>query len=49
MSEETEVETEVVLVGESVGAKSGGVLAQNLYTVVVSATQTNCLNELKLT
>lgn len=38
MSEETEVETEVVLVGESVGAKSGGVLAQNLYTVVVSAT-----------
>ena len=38
MSEETEVETEVVLVGESVGVKSGGVLAQNLYTVVVSAT-----------
>lgn len=31
-------EIEVVLVGESVGAKSGGVLAQNLYTVVVSAT-----------
>ena len=41
MSEETEVETEVVLVGESVGVKSGGVLAQNLYTVIVSATPNN--------
>lgn len=38
MTEETEVETEVVLVGESTGVKSGGVLAQNLYTVIVSAT-----------
>ncbi|THE16256.1 50S ribosomal protein L25/general stress protein Ctc [Enterococcus hirae] len=38
MTEQTEVETEVVLVGESTGVKSGGVLAQNLYTVVVSAT-----------
>ena len=38
MTEETEVEAEVLLVGESVGAKSGGVVAQNLYNVVVSAT-----------
>ncbi|WP_165004193.1 MULTISPECIES: 50S ribosomal protein L25/general stress protein Ctc [unclassified Enterococcus] len=38
MTEQTEVETEVVLVGESAGVKSGGVLAQNLYTVIVSAT-----------
>ncbi|MFB8488999.1 50S ribosomal protein L25/general stress protein Ctc [Enterococcus durans] len=41
MSEETEVETEIVLIGEAVGAKSGGVLAQNLYTVLVSATPDN--------
>lgn len=41
MSEETEVETEVVLIGEAEGAKSGGVLAQNLYTVLVSATPDN--------
>ena len=38
MSEETEVEAEILLVGESIGAKSGGVVAQNLYSVVVSAT-----------
>lgn len=38
MSEETEVEAEILMVGESVGAKSGGVVAQNLYSVVVSAT-----------
>ncbi|MBO0430809.1 50S ribosomal protein L25/general stress protein Ctc [Enterococcus sp. DIV0660C] len=38
MTEDTEVETEVLLVGESAGVKSGGVLAQNLYTVIVSAT-----------
>ncbi len=38
MTEETEVEAEVLLVGESVGAKSGGIVAQNLYNVVVSAT-----------
>ena len=31
MSEETEVETEIVLVGEAAGVKAGGVLAQNLY------------------
>lgn len=41
MSEETEVETEIVLVGEAAGAKAGGVLAQNLYTVIVSATPSN--------
>lgn len=38
MTEETEVEAEILLVGESVGAKSGGVVAQNLYSLVVSAT-----------
>lgn len=38
MNEETEVEAEVTLIGESAGVKDGGVLAQNLYTVVVSAT-----------
>ena len=41
MSEETEVETEIVLIGEAAGAKSGGVLAQNLYKVLVSATPDN--------
>ena len=41
MSEETEVETEIVLIGEAAGAKSGGVLAQNLYTVLVSAPPDN--------
>ncbi|EOH95433.1 50S ribosomal protein L25/general stress protein Ctc [Enterococcus pallens] len=38
MAEETEVETEIVLVGEAVGAKAGGVLTQTLYSIVVSAT-----------
>lgn len=38
MSEETEVEAEISLVGEAAGAKAGGVLTQTLYTVVVSAT-----------
>lgn len=38
MKEATEVEAEIVLVGESAGVKSGGVLAQNLYNVLVSAT-----------
>ena len=41
MSENTEVETEIVLIGEATGTKSGGVLAQNLYTVLVSATPDN--------
>lgn len=41
MSEETEVEAEVVLVGDAAGVKTGGVLTQNLYTVVVSATPEN--------
>ena len=41
MSEETEVETEIVLVCEAAGVKAGGVLAQNLYTVIVSATPSN--------
>ena len=39
MSEETEdPKQKSFLLAESVGVKSGGVLAQNLYTVVVSAT-----------
>lgn len=38
MNEATEVEAEIVLVGESEGVKAGGVLAQNLYNVLVSAT-----------
>ncbi|MBO0449438.1 50S ribosomal protein L25/general stress protein Ctc [Enterococcus sp. MJM12] len=38
MTEETEVEAEVVLVGEAAGVKAGGVLTQTLYNVVVSAT-----------
>ena len=41
MAEETEVEAEIVLVGEAQGVKAGGVLAQNLYTVLVSATPEN--------
>ena len=38
MSEETEVEAEIVLVGEAPGVKLGGALTQNLYSVIVSAT-----------
>lgn len=38
MKETTEVEAEIVLVGESEGVKAGGELAQNLYNVLVSAT-----------
>jgi large subunit ribosomal protein L25 len=38
MTETTEVEAEIVLVGESAGAKAGGVVAQTLYTALVSAT-----------
>ncbi len=38
MSEETEVEAEIVLVGEAHGVKLGGALTQNLYSVIVSAT-----------
>ncbi|MDT2640068.1 50S ribosomal protein L25/general stress protein Ctc [Enterococcus dongliensis] len=38
LSEETEAETEINLVGESAGVKAGGVLTQTLYTVTVSAT-----------
>ena len=41
MKEETEVEAEVVLTGESAGVKAGGVLTQNLYSVIVSATPDN--------
>ena len=38
MKEETEVEAELTLVGDAAGVKAGGVLTQNLYSVVVSAT-----------
>ena len=38
MSQETEVEAELSLVGTPKGVKAGGVLEQNLYSVVVSAT-----------
>lgn len=38
MKEKTEVEAEILLVGEAVGVKAGGVLTQNLYQLVVSAT-----------
>lgn len=41
MSETTEVETEITLVGEAAGVKAGGVLTQTAYTVVVSATPAN--------
>ena len=38
MTEETEVEAEIVLVGEAAGVKAGGIITQNLYAVTVSAT-----------
>lgn len=38
MNEEVEVEAELVLVGTSKGVKAGGVLEQNIYTVMVSTT-----------
>lgn len=41
MNEVTEVEAEILLVGEAEGVKAGGILAQNLYQVLVSATPNN--------
>ncbi|AIM25324.1 50S ribosomal protein L25/general stress protein Ctc [Melissococcus plutonius] len=38
MNEATEVETDVVLTGEASGVKAGGILTQNLYTILVSTT-----------
>lgn len=38
MNVETEVESDLVLVGDAAGVKAGGVLTQTLYTVTVSAT-----------
>ncbi|MDT2760006.1 50S ribosomal protein L25/general stress protein Ctc [Enterococcus xiangfangensis] len=38
LTEQTEAETEINLVGEAAGVKAGGVLTQTLYTVTVSAT-----------
>ncbi|MGM0125488.1 ribosomal protein L25, Ctc-form [Enterococcus sp. AZ194] len=41
MTEVTELEAEILLVGEAAGVKSGGVLNQNLHNVLVSATPDN--------
>lgn len=41
MTEETEVEAEIVLIGDAPGVKVGGSLNQNLYNVIVSATPDN--------
>lgn len=41
MSQETQVEADLVLTGTSKGVKAGGVLEQNLYSVEVSATPDN--------
>lgn len=38
MNEATELETEIVLVGEAAGVRAGGVLTQDTFTVIVSAT-----------
>ncbi|MDN6640128.1 MAG: 50S ribosomal protein L25/general stress protein Ctc [Tetragenococcus sp.] len=38
MSEEQEVDAEIVLTGESSGVKAGGVLTQTLYSATVAAT-----------
>lgn len=38
MNEVTEVEAEVILVGEAAGVRAGGVLTQTLYSVTVAAT-----------
>lgn len=38
MTEEQEVDAEIVLVGEASGVKAGGVLTQTLYSATVSAT-----------
>ncbi|KAF1299474.1 50S ribosomal protein L25/general stress protein Ctc [Enterococcus sp. JM4C] len=38
MKEVTELEAEIILVGEAAGVKSGGVLNQTLHNVLVSAT-----------
>lgn len=38
MNKVTEVEAEVVLVGEAAGVRAGGVLTQTLYSVTVAAT-----------
>lgn len=38
MAEKQEVEAELVLVGAPVGVKAGGILTQNLYNAMVSAT-----------
>ncbi|MGO3731886.1 MAG: 50S ribosomal protein L25/general stress protein Ctc [Vagococcus sp.] len=38
MSQETEVEAELTLIGTPKGVKAGGTMEQNLYTVMVSAT-----------
>ena len=48
MDEATEVEAEVVLVGDAKGVKEGGFLAQTLYKVTVSATPANIPERVEL-
>lgn len=48
MDEATEVEAEVVLVGDAKGVKEGGFLAQTLYKVTVSATPANIPERIEL-
>lgn len=48
MDEATEVEVDVVLVGDAKGVKEGGFLAQALYKVVVSATPANIPENIEL-
>ncbi|MGX7060271.1 50S ribosomal protein L25/general stress protein Ctc [Vagococcus humatus] len=38
MSVETEVEADIILVGTPAGVKAGGILTQNVHSVIVSAT-----------
>ena len=48
MDEETEVETDIVLVGDAKGVKEGGYLAQSLYKVTVAATPANIPERIEL-
>ncbi|MDT0191441.1 50S ribosomal protein L25/general stress protein Ctc [Exiguobacterium sp. BG5(2022)] len=48
MDEETEVEADIVLVGDAKGVKEGGYLAQSLYKVTVSATPANIPERIEL-
>ncbi|WP_215141380.1 50S ribosomal protein L25/general stress protein Ctc [Exiguobacterium qingdaonense] len=48
MDEETEVEADIVLVGDAKGVKEGGYLAQSLYKVTVAATPANIPERIEL-